>query len=916
MAILAHHLLLASLAITLIFCIGLPLRTLLKRDAIGQYRWQTFLVVCATFLLPIQILVCETVLVDQGPESAGGFTNVSLNYDSLLYQFDADAQRPNSLGIVPEHDSVAVGTQSADPVNPIAGHRDSQAITGIESGSQAAGSIVSISRIRFAWIANCLGVIYLTGLGVCLFVLVLRVRTTRKLVFESQPLDDATLTKFAQKVIGEKISIRVSRQVATPSCLMFPRPLILFPTEQSVALSQEQLRCILLHEATHIQQRDWIVCTLEQVLLALMWFHPLAHKLVADNCRDRELACDARVVKETESEKTYAMSILACYESQKANQSGRSSEKFGALVTGFNSMKQIKRRLEMLNYATQKVSRLKVALVTLLCLVLIVSASTFHVNLLAAATPTSIRMSDQEASVDAETTSEDVDSDGDGLSDYQERHKYFTDPQKADSDGDGIADGDWLERREYQYTVRSVVQVLRPVTIEFLNDNFQDARVLDETKDHVELEIIHYPFNRVAESIEADDNWKASAARHAKWTQAGPSSDWTPEMRDQLKRELLQDGIDVDKLTDREIVEKVSRWLCDRAEFIDGFTTFVTAWDESGKPYIPDGLGAAAKQELAKSGLSIEDQWQREVSAKGMFKHKRRGSCTSSAIYLNGCFKALGIPTRTVLCIPIIDASDSREFDLVMNLQQRAVRQHLLRALKPLKESWSSHTFNEVFVGNRWHRLNYHNLGQGIYDQQLFGMVSHVATFNDWADAKAHETIGKRQKKNGRKDVFGFRNPYSAISLRDEIGIHCKVQLPEVQPERGHVVEKINWTDDKALPEYIRENCLRRGRFGFIAEVSGVGGMTELLSYFDHADAGVLMTPVEGDHPVLNIEFDRGCFWVNNDSAYIFVAFDQEDRSDLVKGIQYRFEPRDNSADKGWQLKEKFTAIRKRDIPK
>jgi len=35
---------------------------------------------------------------------------------------------------------------------------------------------------------------------------------------------------------------------------------------------------------------------------------------------------------------------------------------------------------------------------------------------------------------------EDVDSDGDGLSDFREIHKYFTDPKKADSDGDGYGD--------------------------------------------------------------------------------------------------------------------------------------------------------------------------------------------------------------------------------------------------------------------------------------------------------------------------------------------------------------------------------------------------------------------------------------------------------------------------------------------
>ena len=103
---------------------------------------------------------------------------------------------------------------------------------------------------------------------------------------------------------------------------------------------------------------------------------------------------------------------------------------------------------------------------------------------------------------------QDIDSDGDRLSNFHETYKYFTDPADKDSDGDGTDDGDWLERREYQYTVRSVVQVMKPVTIEFLNDDYQDARQLDETESYVELEVIHYPFNNVASSITADEEWR------------------------------------------------------------------------------------------------------------------------------------------------------------------------------------------------------------------------------------------------------------------------------------------------------------------------------------------------------------------------------------------------------------------------
>jgi len=44
-------------------------------------------------------------------------------------------------------------------------------------------------------------------------------------------------------------------------------------------------------------------------------------------------------------------------------------------------------------------------------------------------------------------TAKDVDTDGDGLTDYEEVHKYNTDPNDPDTDGDGLTDGE--EVHEY-----------------------------------------------------------------------------------------------------------------------------------------------------------------------------------------------------------------------------------------------------------------------------------------------------------------------------------------------------------------------------------------------------------------------------------------------------------------------------------
>lgn len=517
-------------------------------------------------------------------------------------------------------------------------------------------------------------------------------------------------------------------------------------------------------------------------------------------------------------------------------------------------------------------------------------------------------------------SAQDVDSDADGLSDFHEKYKYLTNPNNPDTDGDGIKDGEGTERREYQYIVRSVVQVMKPVTIDYLNDDYQDARVLDETDEYVELEVIHYPFNRVASAIQSDDQWretiKEPKRRLSSWLSSGPTSNWTPDLSKAIDEALKEDGIDLESLNDKQTVEQVSKWLLDRAAYQDGFSTFATAFDEQGKPFVPEDL----KERVGKdSDLSVEEQWEIELSAAGMFRSKKRGSCSSSAIYLNGCIRAVGIPTRTILCIPIVDASDESEIEMIERLQHPTVRRDLLAAIKPLKNSWASHTFNEVYVGGRWRRLNYSRLGQNNYAPDMFGIMTHVATFHDWADAKMPETIGRRQASNNKNDVFGGTNPYSTISLRDEIGVHCKMEMPEPGTET-FTVEQIHWTDSPNLPESIRENCKKRGRFGLIADVTGFSSQVALKNFLAQADLRVYLHVVKDESADethlrqpqrLGVGFEPGCYWVSNGLLRIYVPFGPGDKRDLVPGVTYRFEPRNRQKDFQWKVDEEVTIKRR-----
>jgi Transglutaminase-like superfamily len=371
-----------------------------------------------------------------------------------------------------------------------------------------------------------------------------------------------------------------------------------------------------------------------------------------------------------------------------------------------------------------------------------------------------------------------LDTDGDTLSDYQEIHKYLTDPTKVDSDGDEIPDGDLNERREYTYTVRAVIRVMRPVAKAFLSDDFQDARVLAETDEYVELEVVAYPFSTSGKTIEAHPRSVAKLSPR-EYTAPGVTTNHDEAMRKRVLRELDAAGIRPGETTDAELVRKVSTWLFGVSKHRNMFCTYFVGF-RKGVPYVlPDceQIFAVSKGSL---DWSTEEQFAHELFGREMFDRKTYGHCTSAAVYLTTVLRAIGIPTRMILCIPVADASDPAQVAMVENgIGHPKVRAAILSGLKPGSTNFVSHTLNEVFVGGRWHRLNGTVLGDGILQPRYLGLFIRVHTFTDLAEAGLGETWGVRYATTGRSKAFPFSNPYRALVVDDLVGPYTEAPWAE-----------------------------------------------------------------------------------------------------------------------------------------
>src|SRR5579871_5206829 len=397
------------------------------------------------------------------------------------------------------------------------------------------------------------------------------------------------------------------------------------------------------------------------------------------------------------------------------------------------------------------------------------------------------------------------DSDGDGLSDYQEIHKYRTDPKKKDTAGKGVADGDWHQRREFTYSVRAILRVMPPYNLQAMNDDYQDVRVRTETKQYAELEVVVYPFNSNAEEIEGNPNWRKDYARMKEYLAPGITTNWDESMRTELLRELAKNGIDPDKLTEKEVVERVSRWLFQRCHYRGMFCTFYVGFPD-GKPEVLPGMEKAFERDKGDPKWTVQQQFENELFGKQMFANKTHGSCTSTAVLQATVLRALGIPTRIILCIPLADGSNSAQVAMIdKGLINHRVRYDATLGAISGGDSFTSHTFCEVFVGGRWRRLNYTKLGQNVLEQKYLGLMVHVHTFHDLSDAHLAATWGSRYAKGQRDENFPYSNPYRLLEVSDHFGKHASVPNPPAGKEHTQItISKAYWAESKTAPTEIR----------------------------------------------------------------------------------------------------------------
>ncbi len=189
---------------------------------------------------------------------------------------DLEPRGPTVIPSLPPADAVP----SASPDGP--GHLDGPALTDAPIPWLALGWLAGVILLlgRLGWLGRCLA----------------RQRQTWQTVMDPcvRSLFQECRTELG---IRRPVSLMTAESSIGPATCGVFRACIVLPEALVARCVREELRLILLHELMHVRRWDVLLDRGAAVLAAVHWFNPMAWLLLYSLRRERELVCDAAVLR-------------------------------------------------------------------------------------------------------------------------------------------------------------------------------------------------------------------------------------------------------------------------------------------------------------------------------------------------------------------------------------------------------------------------------------------------------------------------------------------------------------------------------------------------------------------------------------------------------------------------------------------
>ncbi|HEY7509493.1 MAG TPA: M56 family metallopeptidase [Vicinamibacteria bacterium] len=147
------------------------------------------------------------------------------------------------------------------------------------------------------------------GAAVRLVVLARRVHRLRLCRRAARPWTDGAALAAARTLAGGSAAVYVCDALEIPATYGARRPVVLVPV-RFLSLPAAAQTAVLCHEMRHARRQDWLQMLAEELVCALLWFHPAFWWAVREIREAREQAVDREVVRLTGERRVYLHTLL------------------------------------------------------------------------------------------------------------------------------------------------------------------------------------------------------------------------------------------------------------------------------------------------------------------------------------------------------------------------------------------------------------------------------------------------------------------------------------------------------------------------------------------------------------------------------------------------------------------------------
>lgn len=229
------------------------------------------------------------------PDEESGHRKLS---DQLLREVDRDGNREATASEPSARPSASA--PSTEPLAPV-----DAAVTPILRGNTSSSSHFwspgSVNPQLVGRVGLCLALVWAGVTAWFLLRLVRGLWVIRQLHISLRLVTDRRVIDAAKKVVGGKhhgASVYESSIAPAPLTLGWWRSVIVMPEGLAELLDDQELDCVLAHEAAHVARHDTAIAMLQQLSGIGFWWNPLLRVINRQIDQLRERICDDRVVTE------------------------------------------------------------------------------------------------------------------------------------------------------------------------------------------------------------------------------------------------------------------------------------------------------------------------------------------------------------------------------------------------------------------------------------------------------------------------------------------------------------------------------------------------------------------------------------------------------------------------------------------